>query len=195
MRARLICSDPGDYELNMHKTVDKFEARGYNRTRLLQTGQQVAHLSDENVHRPCKKKYITSDNQLLYVSTFDGHAKMIKKAICDSWHILKSDRHIGRLFTNRPKFVYKRGSSIGDQLVWADVQKGNIKGLRAYTDKRGTFACLSCQICTSIIKGDTVHHPMRRHAIKIKGYYTCNSPNVIYGLKCPCGQMYVGKCM
>lgn len=128
-----------------------------------------------------------------YKATFDGHAKMIRKAICDLWHILKSDRQIGRLFTNRPKFVYKRGRSIGDQLVRTDVQKREVKGLRAHTDRRGTHACLSCQNCTSIIKGDVVHHPMQGQAIKIKGFYTCSSPNVIYGLKCPCGQMYVGQ--
>lgn len=28
---------------------------------------------------------------------------------------------------------------------------------------------------------------------EVKEQYTCNSSNVIYALKCPCGKMYIGQ--
>ncbi|OCT97484.1 hypothetical protein XELAEV_18009711mg, partial [Xenopus laevis] len=44
--------------------------------------------------------------------------------------------------------------------------------------KKGTFPCLRCLCCSTVIKGDSISHPMR---------------GVIYLLKCPCGQVYVGQ--
>lgn len=74
----------------------------------------------------------------------------------------------------------------------ADIQKKAIQK-KIKTTKQGMFACMSCQNCTSIIKGKVVQHPMKGHNIKIRGYHTCNSHNVVYCLKCPCGKAYVGQ--
>lgn len=52
---------------------------------------------------------------------------------------------------------------------------------------------MSCQHCSAIIKGPTVNHSTQGHSIQIKGQYTCNSANVVYMLKCSCGQCYTGQ--
>ncbi|OCT97429.1 hypothetical protein XELAEV_18009652mg, partial [Xenopus laevis] len=57
----------------------------------------------------------------------------------------------------------------------------------------GTFPCLNCAQCNSIIRGDQVMHPSTGKAITILGYHTCLSKYVVYYLKCPCGLGYVGK--
>ncbi|OCT82696.1 hypothetical protein XELAEV_18025226mg [Xenopus laevis] len=46
---------------------------------------------------------------------------------------------------------------------------------------------------SSIIKGDSITHPLKGYKIPIKAYYTCNTDFVIYALKCPCGKMYIGQ--
>ncbi|OCT88361.1 hypothetical protein XELAEV_18016991mg, partial [Xenopus laevis] len=48
---------------------------------------------------------------------------------------------------------------------------------------------MGCVCCSSIIKGETV----RVTPIKIKHYATCDTENVIYLLKCPCGKGNVGQ--
>lgn len=82
----------------------------------------------------------------------------------------------------------KRDKSVGDHLIRTDIQKRKTNYIEQLTKKRGTFACLACQNCTSIIKGDTVHHPIKGHPIKMRGYHTCNATIVIYlfcfGLPC-----------
>lgn len=45
----------------------------------------------------------------------------------------------------------------------------------------------------AIIKGPSVDHPTKGYPIYVKRQYTCNSTNVIYMLKCPCGKCYVSQ--
>ncbi|OCT97836.1 hypothetical protein XELAEV_18010068mg [Xenopus laevis] len=59
--------------------------------------------------------------------------------------------------------------------------------------KKGTFACLNCVCCTSIIKGDNINHPCDGTPIRLRHYATCDTCNVVYLLKCPCGMAYVGQ--
>ncbi|OCT86403.1 hypothetical protein XELAEV_18020085mg [Xenopus laevis] len=59
--------------------------------------------------------------------------------------------------------------------------------------KKGTFACLNCIFCTSIVKGDTINHPCYGTPIRLHHYATCDTYNVVYLLKCPCGMAYVGQ--
>ncbi|OCT82773.1 hypothetical protein XELAEV_18025307mg [Xenopus laevis] len=40
---------------------------------------------------------------------------------------------------------------------------------------------------------EIVRHPVQGTPIKIKQYATCETENVIYLLKCPCGKGYVGQ--
>ncbi|OCT76157.1 hypothetical protein XELAEV_18031349mg [Xenopus laevis] len=56
-----------------------------------------------------------------------------------------------------------------------------------------TYDTHSKRNCNSIIKGNTVLHPTQGTPIKLRGYHTCLSKNVIYYLKCPRGKGYVEK--
>ncbi|OCT84487.1 hypothetical protein XELAEV_18022640mg [Xenopus laevis] len=60
--------------------------------------------------------------------------------------------------------------------------------------KTGMFPCMSCNCCSSIMKGNIVNHPTRGYEIKIKTYATCNTTHVVYLLKCPCGMGYMKLC-
>ncbi|OCT97610.1 hypothetical protein XELAEV_18009840mg [Xenopus laevis] len=57
----------------------------------------------------------------------------------------------------------------------------------------GTFPCLGCVCCSSIIKGVVVQHPTKGNRIPLRHYATCNTQWVVYMLKCPCGKVYVGQ--
>lgn len=107
LQARRICSDRVDFEHNVEKIVDKFVQRGYDKQKLVQIGNQVAQMSEDQLYKPKAKN--NPQGQLLYISTYDCHSDSIKKAIKKSWHIIKNYRKISKLFPDMPKFVYKRG--------------------------------------------------------------------------------------
>ncbi|OCT82123.1 hypothetical protein XELAEV_18024634mg [Xenopus laevis] len=54
------------------------------------------------------------------------------------------------------------------------------------TTKKGTFPCLSCICCSSIMKGNTVSHPTKGTPHKVERFSTCDTKYVVYMLKCPC---------
>lgn len=105
-----------------------------------------------------------------------------------AWYVvvlrkLWKDPKYGKLFKNRPKFVYRRGWSNGSELVrWHREKKRNIM---SSTRKKGTYPCLNCGHCTLIIKGNNIHHPKKGYNIPVCRYFTCDSSNMIYMLKMP----------
>lgn len=104
---------------------------------------------------------------------------------------MKSDPKYGKLFIERPKFLYRKGKCLANNLVRADIQKNKLKSLLATTSQKDTYPCLNCANCSSIVKGANIHQPSKGTSYPVQGYYTCNSKAVIYLLKCPCGIGYV----
>ncbi|CAJ0962964.1 unnamed protein product [Ranitomeya imitator] len=51
----------------------------------------------------------------------------------------------------------------------------------------------SCAQCANVLKGPKISHPQTGSDIPIQGFFTCNSKEVVYAIKCPCGKMYVGE--
>ncbi|OCT63932.1 hypothetical protein XELAEV_18045028mg, partial [Xenopus laevis] len=88
----------------------------------------------------------------------------------------------------------KGGQTLRDKLCPAEPRKSNkSQSLFQGPPKKGTFPCLSCICCSSIIKGENVHHPISGKGLKLHTYATCESSNVVYLLKCPCGLVYIGQ--
>ncbi|OCT75959.1 hypothetical protein XELAEV_18031145mg [Xenopus laevis] len=84
--------------------------------------------------------------------------------------------------------------TIGTKLVKADLgASAGYKQTFLKKQKNGTYPCCGCNHCSSVVKGEWIHHPLKWTRIPIKGFYTCASTYVVYSLKCPCGKIYVGK--
>ncbi|OCU02638.1 hypothetical protein XELAEV_18008402mg [Xenopus laevis] len=47
---------------------------------------------------------------------------------------------------------------------------------------------MGCICCSLIIKVEIMRHPTQCTPIKMRHYATCDTENVIYLLKCPCGK-------
>ncbi|OCT74091.1 hypothetical protein XELAEV_18033056mg [Xenopus laevis] len=60
-------------------------------------------------------------------------------------------------------------------------------------NKKGTFPCLNCICCSSIIKGNMVNYPTKGTPFKLNDFSTCDTKYVVYMLKCPCGKAYIGQ--
>lgn len=58
---------------------------------------------------------------------------------------------------------------------------------------QGNYRCGRCTQCNFTQKTKTFNHPRTGKTYAIKGTITCNTSNVVYMLKCPCGLAYIGK--
>lgn len=157
-----------------------------------QVGTEVDRISIEEARTP---KIKSNNDRTKYISVYLSNAHSIESAIKKSWHLLQNDEKFSKLFKERPLFEYKKGKSIGNHLVRSDLisKKNSQRELNKYTRKRGTHPCNNCQNCHSIIKGDKINHLRKGYPIKINNNFSCNSQNVVYILKCPCGMAYIGQ--
>ncbi|OCT76693.1 hypothetical protein XELAEV_18031894mg, partial [Xenopus laevis] len=86
---------------------------------------------------------------------------------------------------------YKRGSTLKDILCPAESKEvKRMDRIFKSSPNIGTFPCLNCICCHSIIKGGVVQHPTKGFNIKLQHFATCNTECVVYMLKCPCGKTY-----
>ncbi|CAJ0964705.1 unnamed protein product [Ranitomeya imitator] len=89
----------------------------------------------------------------------------------------------------------RRPNNIRDKVVKADI--GSFTRLTRQTflgtERNGSFPCLGCACCSNVIKSSSIIHPHCGRQFRIRGFFTCDSNNVVYVVKCPCGLLYVGK--
>lgn len=188
MRARKICSSDAEYQKNKITLTNKFVAKGYDKEKIRKAGEEVANMERTELLKN-KKKDNTFGEEISFISTYDIHSELIKKSIKKAWPLLQCDSKYNKLFKNPPKFIYRKGKTIANQLVKSDISQKKIPLLLS-TQQKGTFPCGGCQNCSSIIKGPNIYHPARGYAIPARGFFTCNSIGVIYlgvsiGVKMP----------
>ncbi|OCT76221.1 hypothetical protein XELAEV_18031422mg [Xenopus laevis] len=120
------------------------------------------------------KGYKEAATDLIERFTQNGSNK-IESVIKKYWPALQSDMMYGHLFKDKPLFSYKRGRTLRDNLRSSDFRVKN-KTMKCFSKpKMGTFPCLNCGLCNSIIKGDQVAHPFKGFNIPVRTYATCES--------------------
>ncbi|XP_041430822.1 uncharacterized protein LOC121397687 [Xenopus laevis] len=191
LRAKRITTLNTDYDCSSQIMFTRFLERGYSPSELKHTIEEVAPLKREELLQS-NERVKKSGNRIPFVSKYVKHSKEIEKVIKKYWPILQGDNKFGKLFMEPILFSYKKGKSIRDVLCPAVHQKER-KHRFLGAPKMGTFACLNCVCCASIIKGDSIDHPTQGTKIRLHDYATCDSKGVIYMLKCPCGLVYVGQ--
>eukprot|EP00079_Xenopus_tropicalis_P033236 XP_017947007.1 PREDICTED: uncharacterized protein LOC108645773 [Xenopus tropicalis] len=187
-RIRRITSNNDLYDLESSKMVKKFLEKGYKESELLRARDEVKLIPRESL---LKKNSRTAEKgyRIPFVSTYDVNSGLVKRVMLKYWGILKSDLRYGKLFSKPPLFSYRKAKAIGD-LIKSETKKTKS---RREGRLKGTHPCLNCGHCNGIIPGDFVSHPLKGSKLPIRGYSTCNSSDVIYCIKCPCGLAYVGQ--
>lgn len=109
-------------------------------------------------------------DRIKYIAKYDSHAQLVECSIKKHWYLLQNNSKFGKLFREKPLFVYKKGKTIGNYLVRSDIAPKKIQQqkIMQYTEKKGTFSCNNCQNCNSIIRGAYLNHPSKGHKIPIK---------------------------
>ncbi|OCT78918.1 hypothetical protein XELAEV_18030007mg [Xenopus laevis] len=86
----------------------------------------------------------------------------VKSIIHKLWEILQKNCEVGMLFKNKPLLSYKGSRNLGDMLVKAHlVQSRNKQPTFFGNPRKGTYPCLTCGCCSSIIKGESFNHPSK----------------------------------
>ncbi|XP_069486076.1 uncharacterized protein [Ambystoma mexicanum] len=187
LRVKKIVSDPEECLAQQIEMKDTFLARGFKQAEVLLASEKVNALSRETLLTNITK----SKRELkspVYVSKYSIQSNKIKNSIKKHWSIFKDDVRVQKLFDQTPVFAYQRSRNLRDELVHT---RPPLK--EPSTQRTGTYPCLHCANCNMVIKGNVVNHPRTGNKIPLKSFGTCDSVNIIYGIKCPCGKYYVGQ--
>lgn len=128
---------------------NKFRERGYPSNILTKPDNQPPH--PKNLGAKC----------LPFVNTYHPLMPKIHCIIHRNWPLLR--RSYPRIveFQNPPLMCTKRPPNLRHSLVRADIgsTKKQFKPTTLGTPGMGTYLCLHCAHCSSVIKGDTITHP------------------------------------
>lgn len=100
--------------------------------------------------------------------------------------MLQCEPDFKKLIIDPPLFTYESSKILNELLRTRRPHTG----VETY---KGTIPCLNCGNCNNIVKGNVVNHPTKGNKIRLFTTATCDSMNLVYMLKCPCGQAYIGK--
>ncbi|XP_041440147.1 uncharacterized protein LOC121400651 [Xenopus laevis] len=192
MRVKRITSTAELYNLESTKMVDKFDARGYDRPTLLATQNEVGDIP--RVTALTKKPLITASKiqRIPFVTSYDTNSWFFRKVILRHWKVLSTDQKYGHLFKSPPIFSYRRGRNVGELIKRKPPPSKGSRNLLG-SQSNGTFPCRNCSHCNAITPGSSVTHPHLGTKHDIKGFFTCDTKDVVYCLKCPCGLTYIGQ--
>lgn len=100
------------------------------------------------------------------------------------WSLITNEPDLNRLYDEQITFAFRRGKNLKELLSNDDkVEKQTFKGMQR---------CENCAHCNNVIVGNVFTHPTKGTKISLKHTSTCDSKNVIYVIKRPCGKIYVG---
>ncbi|CAJ0931129.1 unnamed protein product, partial [Ranitomeya imitator] len=183
-RVRKIVSNDNTCKIRLDEMETRFTQRGYPK-RLLYDCRQRLGSSDDKVFT----------HRIPFVHTFHPFAYKLHRKIRKHWSLLQTS------YPDIPEFrtpflpCFRKPSNLRNKLVRADM--GSIQRVPRQvflqTQRKGTFTCLKCSQCANVLKGPRISHPLTGTDIPIRGFFTCDSQYVVYAIKCPCGQIYVGE--
>ncbi len=186
-RIRHICSSNSDFEAQSADLVKRFQQRQYRQKWIAQASSRFENVTQsECLYRTRSRVPESKVNCIQYSPLGREFQSIIHK----HWHIIESDPAL-RCFSAPPRIVYKRPPNLRNMLVRAHLPSLTQPHF-LQTVTHGNYKCGNCSQCNFTHKTSTFHHPRTGKSYNIKVIITCNSINIIYMLRCPCGLAYVG---
>lgn len=187
-RIRRICSSDTDYKTQAEDLKKRFLQRQYKMEWITAAQRQFDTVTQKHCLEQTKNK--TDQPRINCIIEYSPLGKDFSNIIHKHWHIIKSDPSLADL--PPPRVVFKRPPNLNNMLVRAELPP--VSQPHFLQDiPQGNYRCGHCTQCNFTQKTKTFNHPRTGKSYKIKGVITCNTSNVIYMLKCPCGLAYIGK--
>lgn len=193
LRLKRIITDETMYVKKSLELASEYAKQGYPKKEIDTALEVASKRSRASLLE--RKPPVKGKDRLIFTCNYGPHIPMLRQSIRKHWEIIKSDPNLKDLFPETPTLVFKKGKSISNFLVRGDITPHTSQQvfINSRSQKRGTFPCLHCTNCASILKGVKFKHPLKDTEITARGHFTCNTTGAIYLLQCPCGLAYVGQ--
>ena len=127
---------------------------------------------------------------MVCVTTYTTVTDAFHKIILRNWNIVNA----GNLNLQKPLFANKRSFTIGNRLVHTRPKAAPAKVSSTLWDMApvvGHFPCGNCAVCHLTSKSKEVKF-VSGFIWHQRSFTNCNTPNVIYCIRCPCDLLYIG---
>ena len=189
-RIRRICTKDTDYRTQAEDLSNRFQQRHYKTEWISAARCKFETVTQkQSLERTRAKKL---EHRINCIIDYSPLGKDFEKIIKKHWYIVQTDSTLKDFSASTPRIVYKRPQNLRDMLVRADLPPSAPPHFLQDVP-HGNFRCGHCTQCNFTHKTKTFSHPRTGKSFKINGTITCNTCNVIYMLKCPCGLCYIGK--
>lgn len=181
-RSKRISSSENSFQEEIERLSIRFSQRGYPHNIIEEAKQRTQGKTREELLIIKEKR---ESLRIAFVSKYSTRSRNIRKIILNRWELLQNDPDLGNTFKEKPLFAYKRSKNIKEILTKKNTNKPE--------KNAGMKKCNNCICCSNVIQQDYISHPRSGEKIKLRQQADCNSMNVIYSIKCPCGLLYIGK--
>ena len=189
IRAKRICSTPGEYQRNKNYIINNLHKRGYSKGHLTKVTKRVDHMDREDVLNYRKKERSTDKPRIPLVVTYGNYLPNIQRIVHERMNILHRSKRLKEVFPLPTVTAYRRDANLQDILVHSKYRKIFSK------EKEGTNICgRSCAIC-KFIKVSQKYDDNKGTTYIFKDSINCKTSNCIYGIFCKvCDSIvYVGE--
>lgn len=186
-RLHRITSDHTELQQKTTEISTEYQERGYTSDEILDCLKKVKQGPE-----PSQPAIKDRPNFPILLCQYGPHIPLLRRVIKNHWATITSDPNLRKIFPEPPRLVFRKARAISNWVTRSDI-KNKEKPRKLFLTKKGTYPCMNCCHCSAVIKGDVLYHPTQGYKIPIKGSFTCQSKNVIYVIKCPCGLPYVGQ--
>ena len=195
LRLKKICSSETDYRKSLDEMKRAFLKRGYQENHLTEQFAKASSMMRSDLLKYKDKKQ--TNNQLMFITTFNKTLPRIQKAFDKHWNLLHINEDLRKSFEQRPKLVYRRNKNLRDFIGQTTIN--NNKVVKKKVLKQGK--CRPCLTntrnlcCRQVASATSFKSFQTKQVFKILHNTTCRSNNVIYLMECcKCNMQYVGKC-
>lgn len=186
-RIRRICSSDSDFKAQAADLEKCFQQRQYKHDWITIARNGFKNISLTDCLRKIRSR--TSESRVNCIVQYSPLGRDFESIIKKHWHIIDSDPAL-KCFTTSPRIVFKRAPNLKNMLVRAHFPLHHI--FCSLFPLGITDVVIALNATSHIKLPPSITH-VPENVYDIKGVITCNTKNVIYLLKCPCGLAYVGK--
>ena len=193
-RLRRNCTDTEQYLLQAKILEKKFMEKGY-------AVQHIQKARDRYIEGCSSKAAVENGapREVMFITKFNNQHWAIKRALQKHWPILQQDAALGRVLPKKPKVVFRRASNVKSLVAPSKIKSmkchNRASNIPVLFNMVGFNKCKQsrCKACAFMQHGKSSFTSVAGHTYNIKQFISCGTQFVVYGLRCPCGLIYVGR--
>ncbi|XP_054867021.1 uncharacterized protein LOC111575603 isoform X1 [Amphiprion ocellaris] len=190
-RLKRICNSQTDFNTQATEMQQRFVQRGYKAKTLSGALTRAKTLDRRNLLIRRQRAPSQTKNRIFCTLQYSNMAYKIKNAITKNWSILACDPSLGPLFSEPPRFAFKKAPTLKDKIVKNYLPASKLETF--FKKPIGTFRCGACVHCTQINRSTHFMDSTCTYTFKCRSFANCNTTHVVYRLDCVCGCFYIGR--